>query len=40
MGVDSAYFMQIISILRKKQEETKAEQIDGTYLMTLIDKLF
>lgn len=47
VGVDAAYFMQIISILRREQEKKEStlggfdnQPIDGTYLMTLIDKLF
>lgn len=36
VGVDAAYFMQVIAMLKKKD----AEKIDGTYLMTVIDKLF
>lgn len=36
MGVDSAYFKQIINILRND----KVEKIDTTYLMELIDKVF
>lgn len=36
VGVDSTYFMQMISELR----ENNSESVDGGYLMTLIDKLF
>ncbi len=41
-GVDAAYFLQIISQLKKKQHEdgTEGQSIDSGYLMTLIDRLF
>lgn len=39
-GVDAAYFGEIISILQKKMEETNTKEIDSTYLMKLIDKIF
>jgi len=39
VGVDSAYFSQVISELRKKEEGAPGK-LDGTYLMTLIDKIF
>lgn len=38
VGVDSAYFAQVIQELRTK--EGPNGRIDGTYLMTLIDKIF
>lgn len=38
VGVDSAYFAQVIHQLRERSEPTG--KIDGTYLMTLIDKIF
>lgn len=37
VGVDAAYFLQVIAILKKAPDPQK---IDGTYLMTVIDKLF
>lgn len=37
VGVDSAYFTQVIQKLR---EQPDPQHIDGTYLMTLIDKIF
>jgi hypothetical protein len=37
VGVDSAYFGQLIEALQKAPDPKK---IDGTYLMTLIDKIF
>ena len=36
VGVDSTYFMQMISELKEKDSSS----VEGTYLMTLIDKLF
>lgn len=45
VGVDSAYFAQVISALRKKMEKEQEAtgnmpEVDGTYLMTLIDRIF
>lgn len=40
IGVDSAYFMQIIQILRNKKEEDPNFTIDSSYLTTIIDRLF
>ena len=40
IGVDSAYFMQIIEMVRKKKEENPDFKIDSTYLGELIDKIF
>jgi hypothetical protein len=37
VGVDSAYFNQLISELREK---ASGDRVDATYLMTLIDKIF
>jgi len=41
-GVDAAYFVQILDRLKAKQKEdgTEGKPIDGTYLMTIIDRLF
>lgn len=41
VGVDSAYFSQLISKLKERVDD-KGEpmRVDGTYLMTLIDKIF
>lgn len=36
VGVDSAYFYQVLEILRKNN----AEKVNGTYLMEVIDKVF
>ena len=38
IGVDQAYFMELISVLRKEKEAGK--QVDQTYIMELIDKMF
>lgn len=41
VGVDSAYFSQLISKLKEKVDsDGKVLPIDGTYLITLIDKIF
>lgn len=41
VGVDSAYFSQLISQLKERTDETGAvKKVDGTYLATLIDKIF
>lgn len=45
VGVDSAYFAQVISCLKERMEKRAAAgegtmEVDGTYLMTLIDKIF
>lgn len=46
VGVDSAYFNQLIGDLMRKQKEQRETEpdassaIDGGYLMTLIDKIF
>jgi len=37
VGVDAAYFMQVIALLRQQPDP---EKVDGAYLMTVIDKLF
>jgi hypothetical protein len=37
VGVDSAYFNQLINELREK---ASGDRVDATYLMTLIDKIF
>lgn len=39
-GVDNAYFYQIIDWFRKKIEEDENFKIDGTYLASIIDKIF
>ena len=40
IGVDSAYFQQIIAMLRKEKENDSEFTIDSTYLGELIDKIF
>lgn len=40
VGVDAAYFNQVIQMLRDSAPEDTPTKIDGTYLMTVIDKLF
>lgn len=41
VGVDSAYFSQVIGKLREKVDDKgDPVPVDGTYLMTLIDKIF
>lgn len=47
VGVDAAYFLQIVGMLRDAQAKRLADNpdsnpnaVDGTYLMTLIDRLF
>lgn len=41
VGVDSAYFSQLIGKLKEKTDEKGTVlPVDGTYLMTLIDKIF
>ncbi len=44
VGVDSAYFSQVISALKRKMEKDAVEgqvaEVDGTYLMSLIDRIF
>lgn len=41
-GVDAFYFMQVIKRLKDEQEKngTVGQPIDGTYLMTIIDRIF
>lgn len=40
IGVDSAYFMQIIDMIRDKKEEDPNFKLESTYLCELIDKIF
>ena len=39
-GVDTAYFYEMLQILRNAQEGEDKKQIDTAYVVTLIDKLF
>jgi len=40
VGIDTVYFLQIVRILREKQEKDTNFQFDGTYLSTIIDRIF
>lgn len=39
-GVDAAYFAELISSLKKDMHERQSKEIDNTYLMQLIDRIF
>ena len=39
-GVDAAYFAELISSLKKDMHERKSKEINNTYLMQLIDRIF
>lgn len=39
-GVDAAFFMELISCLKKDMAENQKKEVDQTYLMTLIDRIF
>lgn len=39
-GVDSAYFMQVISHMRKKKEDDENFKVDNTYLFEVINRIF
>ena len=40
VGVDSAYFAEVISAIDKKRTDDPDWKLDNTYLVTLIDKIF
>lgn len=40
IGVDTAYFVELIDKLRSHMKETGAKQIDRTYLAQVIDRIF
>lgn len=40
VGVDAAYFQEVIDALRTEMKKTGATSIDGTYLMEIVDKVF
>jgi acyl carrier protein len=40
IGVDSAYFMQLISALQEKMDSDSEFQINASYITTIIDKVF
>lgn len=39
-GVDAAYFEEVIQLLRMQMKKTGAKEIDGAYLMEVVDKIF
>jgi hypothetical protein len=40
VGVDAAYFIQVIEYCKKKQEENPEFQVTAPYLVSIIDKIF
>lgn len=40
IGVDAAYFTEVLNLCRKRLEETGEKSIDQTYLVELIDRIF
>ena len=40
VGVDSAYFLQVIHNIKEKQEKDPSFEIDCSYLVSIIDKIF
>lgn len=40
VGVDMAYFAQLVGALKEKQRETGEDKVDGAYLTIIIDRLF
>lgn len=40
VGVDSAYFMHVISALRNAQDANSSFEVDNSYLATIIDRIF
>lgn len=40
VGVDSAYFIQVVELLRMEMKKTGATEIDGAYLMEVVDSIF
>lgn len=40
IGVDTAYFAQVIDLCQKKAELSKSDEIDYTYLIEIIDRVF
>lgn len=40
IGVDAAYFDEIIRLLKKRMDETGEKKVDQAYLMELIDRIF
>lgn len=39
-GVDSAYFAEVIGDIKKREKENPDWKLDGTYLATLVNKIF
>lgn len=39
-GVDAAYFEEIIRLLKERMSETQTKEVDATYLMELVDRMF
>ena len=39
-GVDTAYFFELIAALKKDMKKRSSKEVDATYLMTVIDKIF
>ena len=39
-GVDAAFFMELISALKKDMKDNDKKDVDKTYLMQLIDRIF
>lgn len=39
-GVDAAYFEEIIRLLKERMAETNTKEVDATYLMELVDRMF
>ena len=40
VGVDTIYFLQIVSALRKMKEQDSTFSFDSTYLSTIVDRIF
>ena len=40
VGVDMAYFAQIVSALKEKSKETGEDKVNAAYLTTIIDRMF
>lgn len=40
IGVDTAYFVEVITLLRERMRETRSKSIDQTYLIQIIDRIF
>lgn len=40
IGVDAAYFHQVVNLCRARMEETGSDRVDFTYLIELVDRIF